>query len=482
MVYQPKPDAQGLKDYQDQPLVDTGGPIPGLGGAAVAAGGSREDALRLNENFTQGLATGNGFTPGAGAPNEGVSKMGPMNTATGPVDMTGDVLSQGAANSAGGSSDSSSSSSDDDKPTGTSLTGARNRDQSYCSVCGEPITGDLADTARNPKSVWLDGHGEEGDGEHDHWPEEQEFSAIMAGRKNAWTGWGPAQFPRRHKVAGWDWDSHLNGYVTTSHRKFACDCGEEHDVPGYGQCKCGKLWNRYAIGSGPDHRTASPEIFIAREIPVLEATQEANRLMSASRQRVARTLQDDIAEDLADGYADMPEAEAYARWNNRWRDMRQNAEGLYRPKRTVHQWRDFYPPPEGTWNGQVKGASVDEILGAAWHQTQGPWSGKTPAGPQGPGVGGLKQKTRYKGVSTPALRQMRQQLMTSPQQGIDMNELLRELSFREVLGALHDLTEPGGTVDSDGRKTKRTNPNMSAADDWHHRDRGGRWTRGDGHG
>ena len=89
-----------------------------------------------------------------------------------------------------------------------------------------------------------------------------------AHRKQAWTGWGPEQVAPHHKVADWDWDNHLNAYVSTaSPRQFTCDCGQGHSVPGYSNCKCGKIWNSYVIGTGGDRHEASVEKFLCREIP-----------------------------------------------------------------------------------------------------------------------------------------------------------------------------------------------------------------------
>jgi len=39
-------------------------------------------------------------------------------------------------------------------------------------------------------------------------------------------------------------------------------------VPGYTNCKCGKIWNSYVIGTGGDRHEAAAEKFICREIPV----------------------------------------------------------------------------------------------------------------------------------------------------------------------------------------------------------------------
>jgi hypothetical protein len=459
--------------------------------------------------------------------------------------------------------------------------------------------------------------------------------ALTAARKTAWTGWGPAQFPKRHKVAGWDWDDHLSGFISLGHRRFACDCGQEHDVPGYGQCKCGKIWNRYVIGNGGDLRTASPEMFIAREVPVRDGVIVAHRRTAAEQQLFVdpSSFQGQFARDIADGVPDNPEQARYVNWYNRWKNMTKNEAGQYRPGPEVVGWQDYrsarlaaeadsaayvegefqdwlmsqgdslealkqnpralndklneylaqrdgggrgtddpselmqymaaftgydedapepfreqrevqrsrqradpkiaaaptwYNPtpqgnginvevlhgpgwwastdPKGSWtisredasplaSGQAggpteaKGVIEDHLrrvkapgfVTAAMPGTTGPWSGKTPGGPQGPGTEGLKQKTKYKGYSTPYLRALHQRMMTTQNAPVDWNELLRELSFREVLGALHDLDAPGGTPEDEGTATKRTDPAMSAPVDWSRRRSDGKWTRGDGH-
>lgn len=92
-----------------------------------------------------------------------------------------------------------------------------------------------------------------------------------------WTGWGPSQSFHKHKVAGWDWDDHLNGYIANAANKFACSCGESFDVPSYHNCKCGKIYNSYVIGTGGDNHTASIEKYICREIQVRPDVIVANR-------------------------------------------------------------------------------------------------------------------------------------------------------------------------------------------------------------
>ena len=96
----------------------------------------------------------------------------------------------------------------------------------------------------------------------------REFGASR--RKQAWSGWGPSVAPKRHKVAGWEWDEYLNAHIANSPRKFECSCGTPVNVPDYHRCKCGKVWNTYVIGTGGDRREASAEKFIAREVPERE--------------------------------------------------------------------------------------------------------------------------------------------------------------------------------------------------------------------
>ena len=95
-------------------------------------------------------------------------------------------------------------------------------------------------------------------------------------RKTGWTGWGPAQ-PGGRRVANWDWNERLNGYVTTARQDFPCECGIKLATPGFHNCRCGKIWNTYAIGSADDMKTSSAQRFIAREIPVRDGVIMASK-------------------------------------------------------------------------------------------------------------------------------------------------------------------------------------------------------------
>lgn len=104
-----------------------------------------------------------------------------------------------------------------------------------------------------------------------------------ASRKQAWSGWGPAQFPKARKVAGWDWNEGMNGYEATSPRRFTCSCGSDFPTPtGFTRCACGKSWNSYVIGNGGNRHEASTDKFWVREIPTRPD------VIVAANQRMAR--------------------------------------------------------------------------------------------------------------------------------------------------------------------------------------------------
>ena len=102
-------------------------------------------------------------------------------------------------------------------------------------------------------------------------------------RKTAWMGWGPAVFPKARKVAGWDWDTGLDGYTATKPHRFACECGDDFPTPtGFRVCGgCGRQWNSYVIGTGGNNREAAVEKFLVREIPVRPDVIVANRRLAS---------------------------------------------------------------------------------------------------------------------------------------------------------------------------------------------------------
>jgi len=110
-------------------------------------------------------------------------------------------------------------------------------------------------------------------------PKKEKAKRANRRRKQAWSGWGQ---PSVRKVAGWNWDHRLNGYITTAADQFSCDCGEGFDTPsGYRRCgSCGKAWNSYIVGTDSEGRQASIEKVIVREIPVREGVIVANKRVS----------------------------------------------------------------------------------------------------------------------------------------------------------------------------------------------------------
>ena len=82
------------------------------------------------------------------------------------------------------------------------------------------------------------------------------------------------------KVPGWRWDDYLNGYIAKEARNFTCACGEPVATPSYKTCKCGKIWNVYAIGDTHHLASDTADMFIAREIPVRPGVVMANRKMA----------------------------------------------------------------------------------------------------------------------------------------------------------------------------------------------------------
>jgi hypothetical protein len=103
-----------------------------------------------------------------------------------------------------------------------------------------------------------------------------------ASRKQAWMGWGPAQLDHHPRVAGWDWDPHLEAYTARTPGRFACSCGNQMDMPGHHECKCGRLYNGYVIGTGGSNHEASAEKYLVREITVRPDVIVANKQAAPS--------------------------------------------------------------------------------------------------------------------------------------------------------------------------------------------------------
>ena len=87
-------------------------------------------------------------------------------------------------------------------------------------------------------------------------------TGVTASRRTAFLDGFDMPEPR-HRVAGWDWDDHLNGFVAVeAAREFTCACGDNVPAPGYTDCRCGKRWNAYSVVANGQRK------MIAREVPV----------------------------------------------------------------------------------------------------------------------------------------------------------------------------------------------------------------------
>jgi hypothetical protein len=99
-----------------------------------------------------------------------------------------------------------------------------------------------------------------------------------------------------HRPEGWEWDRHLSAFTAHQARLFSCSCGDELDMPGYRHCRCGKVWNGYAVASGGDTRTAHADTYLVREVPVRKD------VILAGRHQARK-----VTDHGFKGYADYPE-------------------------------------------------------------------------------------------------------------------------------------------------------------------------------
>lgn len=105
---------------------------------------------------------------------------------------------------------------------------------------------------------------------------------VEGQRKQSWMGWGPAQQNHHRRVGGWDWDNHLEAYTANQPGRFACSCGNEMSMPGHHECKCGRLYNGYVIGTGGSNHEAAAEKYLVRELMVRPDVIVANKQYDAA--------------------------------------------------------------------------------------------------------------------------------------------------------------------------------------------------------
>lgn len=112
-----------------------------------------------------------------------------------------------------------------------------------------------------------------------------EGNEVWASRRTAFLDTVHLAEPR-HRVAGWSWDDHLNGFIAAeAAREFTCACGDNVPAPGYTDCRCGKRWNTYSISANGSKK------MIAREVPVRENVVMARR--TAFRKQASGLWQED---------------------------------------------------------------------------------------------------------------------------------------------------------------------------------------------
>ena len=179
-------------------------------------------------------------------------------------------------------------------------------------------------------------------------------------RKQAWSGWGPSQVKRNHVVDGWDWDKRLSAYVASSPPEhFICKCGSKLAVPGYHNCKCGKIWNSYVIGTGGENRQAAVEKFLCREIAVRDNVIVANR----------KTAKDGGC-TCWEGYERVPGTEPCASGSCRKKSSRRDTPATSQPRRG-DSWKD-----RGMVNTR-HAADEDDFASDEWPSEHHPNAGKS---------------------------------------------------------------------------------------------------------
>ncbi|ASZ74661.1 hypothetical protein KHO57_gp243 [Mycobacterium phage Phabba] len=140
--------------------------------------------------------------------------------------------------------------------------------------------GIVEDYQRYDKRQSTEGLNAGGEGEVDQFLQNKKVGPRAQNKLHETLGLEPHQKAANFQpqVEGWAFDNHLNGYVSHVRQAFHCPCGQAHNPPSHGMCRCGKLWYTYAIGTGQHLANGNEaEMFLAREIPVRENVIMANR-------------------------------------------------------------------------------------------------------------------------------------------------------------------------------------------------------------
>ena len=226
-------------------------------------------------------------------------------------------------------------------------------------------------------------------------------------------------FTRR--VPGWKWDDHLAGYISKEARTFTCSCGETVGSPSYKMCRCGKIWNVYAIGDTHHLASDTADMYIAREIPVRDNVIMANRKLASVEglgewesghqslpgdptpedYQAAKNWKNQLSREHEDWFDDDDEA-ADKDFNNYWRNREKYKTLSLPPERLPYQG----------WNPDKKQDPFDPRLMGASRRAQATFrqylaeinrlAADNSGSPHNPGTGsGVIPDTKYFPTNTP---------------------------------------------------------------------------------
>jgi hypothetical protein len=322
-------------------------------------------------------------------------------------------------------------------------------------------------------------------------------------RKQAWSGWGPSQVKRNHVVDGWDWDKRLSAYVASSPPEhFICKCGSKLAVPGYHNCKCGKIWNSYVIGTGGENRQAAVEKFLCREIAVRDNVIVATRKLAGDREPAGKRFDSDA---LRKKYRDQGDSDEEADRKLNWDRETYNTPtpppndlsgGRYKESScTCWEGYERVPGTKPCADGSCRKkssrrdtpATSQPRRGDSWKdrgmvnatrkRSAGKWDGSD-------GVQIFLDWCKDKGVE-PDANSVDRFYFTDEAQGLSRNALSALREYEDVGtydGSMWDKKAGRADEDDSDEWPSDHHPNAGKSTikqppaDWHHRDRGGKWT------
>jgi hypothetical protein len=291
-------------------------------------------------------------------------------------------------------------------------------------------------------------------------------------RKQAWSGWGPSQVKRNHAVDGWDWDKRLSAYVASSPPEhFICKCGSKLAVPGYHNCKCGKIWNSYVIGTGGENRQAAVEKFLCREIAVRDNVIVANNRTAG---RPVRDSQGNPIETESDGYV---ERKVVRQPQRPEKDPDRRPSDFQRQSLSPEDLRDWWDSVKHLHdNSEFDPRRYNPTTGKYWTGKDAPEIGASREAAKTAKDGGCtcwEGYERVPGTEPCASGSCRKKTSGRDTPAAQPSRRGDSWKYREMLAADEDDSDewPSEHHPNAGKSTMSKPPA-----DWHHRDRGGKWT------